>query len=107
MAPQGYLASGNAYTRRYDKIIIDIPRKTKCVNVLWGEELVDNWWFMIDYLELMGKMELYLIQKKSSLHKNRLTLLDITVLEIKPQEKSIKAIKKFPTPKTMCNPGLV
>jgi hypothetical protein len=30
-APQGYIASGDAYTRRYDEIVADIPSKTKCV----------------------------------------------------------------------------
>ena len=31
-APQGYIASGDGYTRRYDKIISSISNKTKCVN---------------------------------------------------------------------------
>ena len=31
-APQGYIASGDAYTRRYDEIVADIPNKTKCVD---------------------------------------------------------------------------
>ena len=58
VAPQGYLASGDAYTHRYDEIIIDIPRRTKCVHhtILWDEKLADHWWRMIGYLELMGKM---------------------------------------------------
>ena len=36
--PQGHVASGDGYTHRYDKIIADIPRKTKCVDdtTLWG-----------------------------------------------------------------------
>ena len=44
MAPQGYLASGDAYTCRYDEIIVDIPRKTKCVDeiVLWDMKLADH-----------------------------------------------------------------
>ena len=53
VAPQGYLASGDAYTHRYDDIIIDLHRKTKCVDdtVLWDELLADHWWRMIDYFE--------------------------------------------------------
>ena len=68
-----YLASGGAYTRRYDEIIIDIPRKTKCVDdtVLWDEKLADHWWRMIDYSELMRKMEFYSILKNSSFHKKK------------------------------------
>ena len=30
--PQGYLAAGDAYTRRYDEVIKDIPRKVKIVD---------------------------------------------------------------------------
>ena len=30
--PQGYLASGDAYTHRYDEVIKDIARKIKLVN---------------------------------------------------------------------------
>ena len=35
--PQGYLASSDAYTCRYDEIIKDVPRKVKVVNdsTLW------------------------------------------------------------------------
>ena len=32
VAPQGYLASGDGYNQRYDNIIADVPRKTKCVD---------------------------------------------------------------------------
>ena len=30
-APQGYIASGDGYSRRYDEIVSDLPRKTKCI----------------------------------------------------------------------------
>ena len=53
MAPEGYLASGNAYTDRYDQITTAIVRKTKCVDdtSLCDKELADNWWRLIDYLK--------------------------------------------------------
>ena len=31
-APQGYIASGDRYTRRYDEITSSIPNKSKCVD---------------------------------------------------------------------------
>ena len=51
------MASGDAYTRRYDENIIDVPKKTKCVDdtVLWDKKLADHWWRIIDYLDLMRK----------------------------------------------------
>ncbi|CAC5390778.1 unnamed protein product [Mytilus coruscus] len=35
-APQGYIASSDAYTRRYHEIVADIPNKTKCRITLVG-----------------------------------------------------------------------
>ena len=83
MAPQGFLASGDEYTRRYDDIKILVPRKTKCVDdtVLLDEKLADHWWCMIDYLEFPQK---------------EIAGFTITKSEIKPQEKLIKAIRDFP-----------
>ena len=44
VAPQGYLASGDAYTRGYDEIVVDIPRKTKYVDdtSIWVMQLADH-----------------------------------------------------------------
>ena len=105
VAPQGYLASGDAYTRRYDEIIIDIPRKTKCVDdtVLWDEILADHWWRMIDYLELMGKNGVVLNPEKFQFAQKEIDFAGFTITksEIKPQEKFIKAIRDFPIPKSI------
>ena len=40
-APQGHLAAGDAYTRRFDSIVRDIPRKAKCVDdtLLWDDDI--------------------------------------------------------------------
>ena len=54
MAPQGYVAIGDAYNARYDEIIADIPRKTKCVDdaMIWDpdEDLEEHWWCTLEYL---------------------------------------------------------
>jgi len=31
-APQGYIASGDGYSRRYDKVVASFPQKTKCID---------------------------------------------------------------------------
>ena len=40
-APQGYIASGEGYSRRYDEIVADLPRKTKCIDdtLLWADSM--------------------------------------------------------------------
>ena len=57
VAPQGFVASGDAYNRRYDEIIAGIENKTKCVDdvLKWDEVLEKHWWEIIDYLILVGK----------------------------------------------------
>ena len=44
--PQGYLAFDDAYTRRYDKIIKNIPRKIKIVNdtLLFNKNIEDTFY---------------------------------------------------------------
>ena len=41
VAPQGYVSSGDAYTRRFDEIVMDVPRKTKCIDdtLLWSDNI--------------------------------------------------------------------
>jgi hypothetical protein len=43
-APQGYIASGDGYTKRYDEIVTDIPNKTKCIDdaLLWANDLEES-----------------------------------------------------------------
>ena len=50
--PQGYLASGDAYTRRYDEIIKDIPRKVKIVDdaLLYDTNIEEAFFHTFDYL---------------------------------------------------------
>ena len=40
-APQGYIASGDGYSRRFDEIVSHVPNKTKCVDdtLLWEVNL--------------------------------------------------------------------
>ena len=105
VAPQGYLASGDAYTRRYDEIIVDIPRKTKCVDdtVLWDMNLADHWWRMIDYLDLMAKNGVVLNPEKFQFAQKEINFAGFTITksEIKPQEKFVNAIRDFPIPKSI------
>ena len=56
VAPQGYIASGDGYTCRFDEIVSDVPRKTKCVDnsLLWEESIADSFFHTVDYLDLCG-----------------------------------------------------
>ena len=103
VAPQGFLASGDGHTRRFDEVITDVPRKTKCVDdtLLWDTELEMHWWRMIDFLELLGRNGIVL---NSDDEKFQFAQRDvkyagfhITEKEIRPVEKVLRAIREFPT----------
>ena len=55
--PQGYLASGDAYTRRYDKIIKNVPRKVNVVDdtLLFDKNIEEAFYETLDYLLLFEK----------------------------------------------------
>ena len=52
--PQGFVAAGDAYTRRYDDIINDVPRKIKCVDdaLLYDHSIKEAFFHTWDYLTL-------------------------------------------------------
>ncbi|VDI59471.1 Hypothetical predicted protein, partial [Mytilus galloprovincialis] len=43
-ATQGYIASGDGYTRRFDEIVADVPHRTKCVDdtLLWSDDIEES-----------------------------------------------------------------
>lgn len=103
VAPQGAAASGDAYTRRYDEIIADVERKTKCVDdtAQWDDDLEEHWWRMIKFLDLVGRNGVVLNYKKFQFAQREIDFAGFKVTEtsVKPLEKYLTAIANFPTPK--------
>ena len=102
MAPQGACGSGDGYTRRFDEIIADVERKTKCVDdtAQWDEEIETHWWRVIDFLELCGHNGIILNFEKFQFSQREIEFagFHITESEIKPLQKYLSAISEFPTP---------
>ena len=102
VATQGHVASGDGYTRRYDEIIADVERKTKCVDdtAMWDTSLEDHWWRMPDYLELCGRNGIVLNKEKFQFAQREINFagLRITETAVKPLEKFLVSIRDFPTP---------
>eukprot|EP00111_Clytia_hemisphaerica_P018819 TCONS_00055643-protein len=57
VAPQGYIASGDGYTRRLDEIVLNVPDKTKCIDdsLLWANDIEASFFQAVDYLDLLGR----------------------------------------------------
>ena len=61
VAPQGYISSGDGYTRRYDEIIMSTGLShgsyTKCVDdtLIWGNSIAETFWRTVEWLDMCGK----------------------------------------------------
>ena len=64
--PQGYLASSDAYTHRYDEIIKDVPRKVKAVDdtLFYDQNIEAAFYHTLDYLSLCEKNWIVLNKNK-------------------------------------------
>ena len=107
VAPQGYLASGDGYTHRYDQILAEIPRKTKCVDdtAIWDDDLEQHWWRMMDYLELHGREGIVLNPKKFQFAQKDIDFAGfrITDNDVQPLPKYLESIRSFPKPKSIAD----
>ncbi len=105
VAPQGFIASGDAFTRRYDEVIADVERIKKCTDdtISWDDELEEHWWRMIDYFELVGRNGIILNPSKLQFCRREVDFAGFRISEntVKPLEKYLRAIAEFPTPKNI------
>ena len=55
--PQGYIASGDGYSKRFDEIVSHIPNKTKCIDytLLWANNLTESFSQAVDWLDMCGR----------------------------------------------------
>ena len=105
-APMGFLASQDAYTHRYDNIIADVERKTKCVDdtLLWDDrdDLGKHWWRIIDYLILTGSngVTLHPEPEKFQFSTTSVNFAGFHLSEsaVRPLPKYLDAIATFPRP---------
>ena len=104
-APQGYLAAGDAYTRRYDEVTRDVPRKAKCVDdtLLWDNSIEENFWHTFEYLQLCAQNGITFNADKFIFAQREAEFagLMVTDRQIKPSSRMLSAIRDFPTPKDL------
>ena len=105
VAPQGYIASGDSYTRRFDEVIMDFPRRTKCVDdaILWSKSIEEAFFHAVDWLDLCGRNGIVLNPAKFVFSKQTVDFAGFTITptSVKPCADSLKAIAEFPSPKNI------
>ena len=101
-APQGYLAAGDAYTRRYDEIIADVENKVKVIDdtVIWGSNLEDIFFRTCKFQSRCGENGITLNPKKFQFGRDTIDFagFEITPNCVRPSAKFLQAIDKFPVP---------
>ena len=104
-APQGYIASGDGYTRRYDELTASIPNKTKCIDdtLLWSDTIEESFFQAAQWLDTCGKHGITLNPTKFHFAKDEVEFagFEITKDTVRPCKKYIKAIADFPTPQNL------
>jgi len=101
-APQGYLAAGDAYTRRYDEIISEIPNKAKVVDdtILWGSNMAESFFLTCKFLDKCGSNGIILNPKKFTFGRDEVDFAGFTITRdsVKPCSKYLESILSFPEP---------
>ena len=101
-SPQGHLASGDGYSKRYDEIIKDFGPVAKCIDdvALWDETVEQVFWKTCKYLELCSKNGITFNPTKFQFAQDEVEFLgfDVTNDSVKPSKEMLEAIENFPRP---------
>ena len=105
VAPQGYISSGDGYSRRFDEIVADFPQKTKCVDdtLMWSNTIKDSFFQAVKWLDICGTNGIILNPSKFQFSKDTVEFagFEITPTTVRPCARYLEAIKHFPTPQNL------
>ena len=103
VAPQGFLASGDGYTQRFDELISGFENKVKCVDdtCMWADSVEAAFLQTCRWLDLCARNGITLNPKKFQFAQDTVEFAGLTVTreKIKPNQKFLNSILQFPTPK--------
>ena len=103
--PQGFVASGDAYTRRYDDLIAHFPRKIKCIDdvLLWDNDIEQSFFRAWEYLTFCAENGIVISKRKFKFCQDEVEFagLKLGKTGIAPSDKLLEAISKFPLPKNI------
>ena len=101
-APQGFHASGDAYTRRISDITEGIPRVKQCIDdaLLWDTDIESSFWHTLEYISRCAGSGVVFNPSKFVFGSTKVDFAGFTIDRdgYKPTAKMLSAIKDFPTP---------
>ena len=103
--PQGFIASGDAYTRRFDEVTKDVLRKVKIVDdsLLYDDDIESAFFHTFDYLYLGAINGVVYSDTKFQFCRDNVDFagLQVTTTGVAPSSDMLQAIYDFPTPKSI------
>ena len=103
--PQGYMAAQDAYSKRFDQIIEDIPNKTKVIDdtLAWADDIEGSFHQAAEFLDRCGRNGITLNPKKFVFAAETVQFagFEITNDSVRPSRKYLETIQNFPTPRNV------
>ena len=100
--PMGHCSASDAYTKRFDDIIIDVPRKFKCVDdiLLYDSNVEESFWHAYDLLEKCERNGITLHPNKFKFCQREVEFVGYNLAweRYLPSEDKLAAVKRFPMP---------
>lgn len=101
-APQGFHASSDGYTKRFDDITAGFPRLTRCVDdsLLWDNDIATSFWHTLSYIQLCGDSGIVFNPEKFRFAEDSVEFagFEMTPTGYQPPQRLLKAIEDFPSP---------
>ena len=101
-APQGFHASNDAYTKRFDDITEGYPRVKRITDdsILWDTDIASSFWHIVNYIKLCADHGVVFNPDKFEFAKEIIEFASFTITPdgYKPSVKLMDAIRNFPSP---------
>ena len=95
VAPKGFLATGDAYRARFDKIVAEVEDHNKCVDdtCMWTDSLEENFLETCHFLTLYSNAGIIFNKKKFQFAQEEVDYvgLNITMDSVKPSDNYLQA----------------
>ncbi|SMN12499.1 hypothetical protein SPBRAN_1281 [uncultured Candidatus Thioglobus sp.] len=94
--PQGYIASGDAYTARYNALVANVVSKTKCIDdaLLWSDNITGAFHQATEWLHICAMNGITLNPRKFRFAEDTVEFAGFTVTptEVRPADKYLQSI---------------
>ena len=99
-APQGWLATGDGYTQRYDNITKEIKNKRQCIDdcLLYSNDMENAFKDVTEYLTLVGRNGIILNPEKFNFAEDTVDWagIRISMNKVEPLPEHVQAIRDYP-----------